>query len=157
MTRKEQINLYLKERNIPINSLEANSIIEGIKWSDEHPNLLNNEKYHTVQVSVLDELYGKVKLYEELFEQDRIDIIKYLIEKGYPVTTGGDVPTFEQSMQAMTDLYNYKKEEWLETACHWLDVNFPEIENTGSWYKKSFIEQFKKFMIIKDETENNIK
>lgn len=38
MTREEQINLYLKERNIPITSLEANSIIEGIKWADEHPN-----------------------------------------------------------------------------------------------------------------------
>ena len=41
MTREEQINLYLKERNIPITSLEANSIIEGIKWADEHPNLYN--------------------------------------------------------------------------------------------------------------------
>ena len=38
MTRKEQINLYLKERNIPITSLEANSIIEGAQWADEHPN-----------------------------------------------------------------------------------------------------------------------
>lgn len=38
MTREEQISLYLKERNIPITSLEANSIIEGIKWADEHPN-----------------------------------------------------------------------------------------------------------------------
>ena len=28
MTRKEQINIYLKERNIPITSLEANSIID---------------------------------------------------------------------------------------------------------------------------------
>lgn len=36
--RKEQIFEYLKERNIPINSLEANSIMEGIMWSDEHPN-----------------------------------------------------------------------------------------------------------------------
>lgn len=27
MTREEQINLYLKERNIPITSLEAKSII----------------------------------------------------------------------------------------------------------------------------------
>lgn len=41
MTREEQINLYLKERNIPITSLEANSIMEGIKWADEHPNLYN--------------------------------------------------------------------------------------------------------------------
>jgi hypothetical protein len=38
MTRKEQINIYLKERNIQSTSLEANSIIEGIEWADEHPN-----------------------------------------------------------------------------------------------------------------------
>lgn len=38
MSREEQIRQYLKERNIPITSLEANSIIEGIKWADEHPN-----------------------------------------------------------------------------------------------------------------------
>ena len=37
MTRKEEIRQYLKERNIPITSLEANSIIEGIEWADEHP------------------------------------------------------------------------------------------------------------------------
>lgn len=37
MTREEEIKLYLKERNIPVDSLEANSIIEGIEWADEHP------------------------------------------------------------------------------------------------------------------------
>ena len=37
MTREEQINEYLKERNIPVDSLEANSIKEGIDWADEHP------------------------------------------------------------------------------------------------------------------------
>lgn len=35
MTREEQIKLYLKERNIPITSLEANSIIEGVEWADK--------------------------------------------------------------------------------------------------------------------------
>lgn len=34
----------------------------------------------------------------------------------------------------------------IEKACKWLDANFPEIENIGSWYKESFIEQFKKAM-----------
>lgn len=34
----------------------------------------------------------------------------------------------------------------IEKACKWLDVNFPEIKNSGSWYKESFIEQFKKAM-----------
>lgn len=37
MTRKEEIFEYLKERNIPITSLEANSIMEGIIWADENP------------------------------------------------------------------------------------------------------------------------
>jgi hypothetical protein len=36
-TRKAQIFEYLKERNIPFDSLEANSIMEGIRWADEHP------------------------------------------------------------------------------------------------------------------------
>ena len=57
---------------------------------------------------------------------EKEEIVKYLIEKGYPVTTGGDIPTFEQSMQAMTDLYNYKKSEWIETACKWLKDNIFE-------------------------------
>ena len=35
--REEKIRQYLKERNIPIDSLEANSIIEGINWADKHP------------------------------------------------------------------------------------------------------------------------
>lgn len=69
MTREEQINLYLKERNIPITSLEADSIIEGIKWADEHPNLYNDEKYHTVRVSCLDELYRKAALYDAFLEK----------------------------------------------------------------------------------------
>lgn len=57
MTRKEQINLYLKERNIPITSLEANSIIEGIEWADEHSNLYN------------DELNRKAVLYDAFLEK----------------------------------------------------------------------------------------
>ena len=35
MTREEQLNEYLKERNIPVDSLEANSIKEGIDWVDK--------------------------------------------------------------------------------------------------------------------------
>ena len=35
MTREEELRQYLKERNIPITSLEANSIIEGAKWADK--------------------------------------------------------------------------------------------------------------------------
>lgn len=62
MTRKEQINLYLKERNIPITSLEANSIIEGIKWADEHPN------------KDLKKLIRKAKSYDKLVSKGFVNI-----------------------------------------------------------------------------------
>lgn len=42
---------------------------EGAKWADEHPNLYNNEKYHTVKVSCLDELNRKATLYDEFLEK----------------------------------------------------------------------------------------
>lgn len=35
--REEGLRQYLKERNIPMDSLEANSIIEGINLADKHP------------------------------------------------------------------------------------------------------------------------
>lgn len=41
----------------------------GAKWADEHPNLYNDEKYHTVRVSCLDELYRKSALYDEFLEK----------------------------------------------------------------------------------------
>lgn len=72
---------------------------------------------------------------------EKEEIIKYLVEKGYPVTTGGDIPTFEQSMQAMTDLYNYKKNEWIETACDWLKEEVAgQIGIDSEALKEAFIE-----------------
>lgn len=41
---------------------------DGAKWADEHPNLYNNEKYHTVKVSDLDRLYKKLESYEKYFD-----------------------------------------------------------------------------------------
>lgn len=34
----------------------------------------------------------------------------------------------------------------IEKACEWLNINFPTIDYAGSWYKESFIKQFKKAM-----------
>lgn len=58
---------------------------------------------------------------------EKEEIIKYLMEKGYPVQTSGDILTFELSMQAMTDLYNYQKNSWMETACKWLETEVAEL------------------------------
>lgn len=38
------------------------------------------------------------------------------------------------------------KIQFIEKACEWLDINFPIIDNAGSWYKEGFIKQFKKAM-----------
>lgn len=65
------------------------------------------------------------------------EIIQYLIGKGYPVSTGGDIPTFEQSMQSMTELYNYQKNNWMEIACKWL-----EKESAGETYPEKLKEIF---------------
>ena len=81
---------------------------------------------------------------------EKEEIVKYLIEKGYPVTTGGDIPTFEQSMEAMTDLYNYKKSEWMETACKWLiniDFDGYDFRNCDESFDNDlFVDAFRKAM-----------
>lgn len=38
------------------------------------------------------------------------------------------------------------KQEFIDKACEWLDINFPIIDSIGSWYKEGFIKQFKKAM-----------
>lgn len=43
-------------------------------------------------------------------------------------------------------LFMLKKQELIKKACEWLDINCPNIDNVGSWYKDSFIKQFKKAM-----------
>jgi hypothetical protein len=74
MTREEQIIETAKEYYNPKNgtpfSLQMRvGFIEGAKWSDANPNLYNDEKYHTVKVSCLDELNRKAKLYDEFLEK----------------------------------------------------------------------------------------
>lgn len=42
---------------------------DAAKWADEHPNLYNDEKYHTVKVSCLDELNRKAELYDVFLDK----------------------------------------------------------------------------------------
>lgn len=72
---------------------------------------------------------------------EKEEIVKYLIEKGYPISTSGDIPTYEQSMQSMAELYNYQKNNWMETACKWLEKEVAEYAGIDSEaLKESFIE-----------------
>ena len=106
MTRKEQINLYLKERNIPITSLEANSIIEGIDWADANPNLYNDEKYHTVKVSCLDELNRKAASYDTFLDKACKLLEKMIEEVTYYDTLEG---AFVQHYDKMEFIEDFRK------------------------------------------------
>lgn len=85
MTRKEEIRQYLKERNIPITSLEANSIIEGIEWADEHPTpcsvrMIDSQSYSKQQLREMGfafDLNGNILSPNELVSK----AAHYVIEK----------------------------------------------------------------------------
>lgn len=63
-----------------------------------------------------------------------------LVENGY--TNNKDKLIKELGQLVMM----WQKETLIKKACKWLDANFPKNENIGSYYKKSFIERFKKAM-----------
>ena len=75
MTRGEEIHKAAEEfafsdKTETIDYRNAmNDFYYGAKWADEHPNLYNDEKYHTVKVSCLDELYRKAEMYDTFLEK----------------------------------------------------------------------------------------
>lgn len=69
-TREEQIEkAWLCKYFQSNHRYDEKSFKEGIEWADEHPNLYNDEKYHTVKVSCLDELNRKAQLYDEFLKK----------------------------------------------------------------------------------------
>lgn len=93
MTRKEEIRQYLKERNIPITSLEANSIIEGIEWADEHPNPNGKELLYVAQKTTEMTKKEVVSKACEWLKKQRIDNRDNC---GYPVVSTFDTTTVEE-------------------------------------------------------------
>lgn len=75
MTREEEIHKAAKEFAFSDKTETSdfydvmNDFYFGAKWADEHPNLYNDEKYHTVKVSCLDELNRKAALYDAFIEK----------------------------------------------------------------------------------------
>lgn len=106
MTREEQFKEYLKVRNIPIDSLEANSIIEGIEWADEHP-----DSKHT---------YTK----------------QQLIDMGFAFTTNGDIVMPDQLNEDLKKYLEYRKQKFIEKSKEWLERTLyihTEIEEDKDW------------------------
>ena len=48
--------------------------------------------------------------------------------------------------EACIRMAKYVEQELIKKACGYLDINFPNIDNVGSYYKEGFIKQFKKVM-----------
>lgn len=68
MTREELLKKYLEERNIPITSLEANSILEGVEWADEHPKkgLISIDEMYSQLKEKLTDTFGAYEAYHFL-------------------------------------------------------------------------------------------
>ena len=54
--------------------------------------------------------------------------------------------TYAFMERALDENDNKEKMVSLEKAIKYLEANFPDIENTGGWYKESFINNFRKTM-----------
>jgi hypothetical protein len=76
---------------------------EGAKWADEHPNLYNDEKYHTVKVSCLDELNRKAALYDTLLEKACEYLSETLMDNrdnfGYNIVSSFDTITLNEYIE----------------------------------------------------------
>jgi ABC-type transporter MlaC component len=94
MTRKEHIFEYLKERGIPITSLEANSIIEGIEWADEHP---DSKRTYTKQ---------------------------QLIDMGFAFTTNGDIVTPNQLNEDLKKYLKHQKQKFIKKGKEWISQSY---------------------------------
>lgn len=82
MTREEQFKEYLKVRNIPIDSLEADSIMEGIEWADEHPKdgLVSIDKVCKYLESLVYQEFSGAPL-ERVFDEYAIKQFRKAMEK----------------------------------------------------------------------------
>lgn len=126
MTREEQLNKYLKERNIPVDSLEANSIREGVGWADETP---NQEITYTKEE---------------------------LIKMGFSFDLNGDIRAPEGCYDLAIKYSEYCKQKLIKKACEYLeDVLYevatgvtctPDVMSIESTTMEDFINNFRKTM-----------
>lgn len=109
MTREEEIHKAAKEFAFSDKTETSdfydvmNDFYFGAKWADEHPNLYNDEKYHTVKVSCLDELNRKAALYDTFLEKACEWLKKELIDNrdnfGYNVVSSFDTFTLNEFIE----------------------------------------------------------
>lgn len=72
-------------------------------------------------------------------------LIVFLIDKGFCHIAASN-EDFKEYYEGFIAGAKLADKTMIDKACEWLDGNFPSIDNVGSWYKESFIKQFKKAM-----------
>ena len=102
-------------------------------------NHFTDSSYFDIQDYLLDVFCIKVEEYDDdLIYPDFIDEIQNYIWDKLCDATG--VPAVENEPEMVN------KQEFIAKAVKYLEANFPDIENTGDWYKESFINNFRKTM-----------
>lgn len=66
-------------------------------------------------------------------------IAAYLGKKGWPLSSQG-IPTYEQANKMMQQYYEYKKKQWFEKTCKWLEEDIAQLTGVDSC---AIIESFK--------------
>lgn len=80
---------------------------------------------------------------EKMFAYNCTDRAINYCRKTYPKTCGDKMGEITDAFEAGAE---WSKDFIIERAVKYLEVNFPDIENVGGWYKESFINNFRKTM-----------
>ena len=79
------------------------------------------------------------------------NIAMYLGKKGWPLSTYG-IPTYEEAAKSLDEYYEYKKKQWIDKTCEWIEENsydyleFGEAGFGASFDYTKLIEDFKNYM-----------
>ncbi len=83
----------------------------------------------------------QIKKQADIYTDDPSNYAKWSEDGGWSETN--DIELVEK---AFIECAKWADKTMIEKACKWLDSNFPTIDNVGSWYKESFIKEFKKYL-----------
>ena len=110
------------------------------KYDNDWYNHFTDSSYFDIQDYLLDVFCINVSEYDDdLIYPDFINEIHTYIWGKLCKAMG--VPDTNENKPEMVN-----KQEFIAKAVKYLETNFPDIENIGSWYKESFINNFRKVL-----------
>ena len=127
------------EKNMMYNAIGKHFTEE---YDKDWYNHFTDSSYFDIQDFLLDVFCIKVEEYDDdLIYPDFINEIQIYIWKKLCKSMG-----YEDEYNDEFGIELVDKKEFIAKAVKYLEANFPDIENTGGWYKESFINNFRKTM-----------